>query len=313
MAKRESEMPRHANFAIVAALLCARLVGAEDAPKVFDVHLHAIPSADRMLLERPPNPLTRQPTPERTEEQLRAALIAEMRRNHVVAAVVSSDDPRALRAWFEKPSARLLAGIGFDSPSSMSVDTLTKEHGAGRLDAISEVGVAYAGLAPNDPALDAYFALAEKLDVPVGIHLGTTGGLASYGCCPRYRMALNDPLLLEDVLIAHPRLRLYVMHAGWPFGEHMIALLAAHPQVYVDVGVICWVRPRAEFHAYLEKLVVAGYGKRIMFGSDAMIWPEAIGAGIEGITSAPFLSPSQKADILYNNAARFFRLPENAP
>jgi hypothetical protein len=306
-------MAAHAKFTIAMALMFAGMLAADDAPKVFDVHLHAIPSSDRMLLERPANPLTHQPTPARTEAQLRVSLVAEMRKHNVVAAVLSSDDPQALRAWLENPSARLLAGIGFDSPLGVSVDTLAKEHAAGRLDVLAEVAVAYSGLAPNDQALDAYFAFAEKFDIPVGIHMGTTGGLASYGCCPRYRMALNDPLLLEDVLVNHPKLRLYVMHAGWPFGEHMIALLAAHPQVYVDVGVICWVRPRAEFHAYLEKLVVAGYGKRIMFGSDAMMWPEAIGIGIDAIMAAPFLSQSQKADILYNNAARFFRVPDDAP
>jgi hypothetical protein len=293
---------------VVTLLCCSGAVRASEASKVFDVHLHAIGTSDRMLLEPPPNPVTREPTPRRTAEQLRNALVAEMRKHNVVAAVVSTTDVSLLRAWRDAPGARLLAGVGFHAPADLSLNTLRTEHGAGRLDVMSEVGVAYAGLRPNDAALDAYFGLAEELDIPVGIHMGTTGGLAAYGCCPRYRMELNDPLLLEDVLIKHPKLRLYVMHAGWPFGEHMIALLAAHPQVYVDIGVICWVRPRAEFHAYLEKLVVAGYGKRIMYGSDAMIWPEAIGAGIEAVKSATFLSPEQKSDILYDNAVRFFRL-----
>jgi predicted TIM-barrel fold metal-dependent hydrolase len=45
-----------------------------------------------------------------------------------------------------------------------------------------------------------------------------------------------------------------------------------------------------------------------MFGSDQMIWPEAIGLAIEGIESAVFLSEDQKRDIFYNNAVRFFQL-----
>ena len=45
-----------------------------------------------------------------------------------------------------------------------------------------------------------------------------------------------------------------------------------------------------------------------MFGSDQMTWPEAVEAAIEGIESAAFLSPQQKRDIFYNNAARFLRL-----
>jgi predicted TIM-barrel fold metal-dependent hydrolase len=104
-------------------------------------------------------------------------------------------------------------------------------------------------------------------------------------------------------------MRLYVMHAGWPMGDAMVALMYAHPHVYVDVAVINFTQPRAEFHRYLKRLVEAGYGERIMFGSDQMVWPEAIDAGISAIKDAPFLTSKQKRDILYNNAARFLRLP----
>jgi len=47
-----------------------------------------------------------------------------------------------------------------------------------------------------------------------------------------------------------------------------------------------------------------------MFGSDQMVWPEAIGMAIDGIESATFLSKEQKRDIFYNNAVRFLRLNE---
>jgi len=45
-----------------------------------------------------------------------------------------------------------------------------------------------------------------------------------------------------------------------------------------------------------------------MFGSDQMVWPEAIERAIAVINDAPFLSAAQKRDIFYNNAARFLRL-----
>jgi hypothetical protein len=48
-----------------------------------------------------------------------------------------------------------------------------------------------------------------------------------------------------------------------------------------------------------------------MYGSDQMFWPKAIGASIEAVESAPFLSEEQKRDIFYNNAARFLRLSKN--
>ena len=45
-----------------------------------------------------------------------------------------------------------------------------------------------------------------------------------------------------------------------------------------------------------------------MFGSDQMVWPEAIEVSIDSIETADFLTKEEKRDILYNNAARFLRL-----
>jgi predicted TIM-barrel fold metal-dependent hydrolase len=84
------------------------------------------------------------------------------------------------------------------------------------------------------------------------------------------------------------------MHAAWPLRDETIYVLYMHPQLYDHV---C-------------DLVEAGFGKRIMFGSDG--GPQFLEQGIEAIEQAPFLDESQKRDILYDNAARFFRL-EGAP
>jgi hypothetical protein len=40
-----------------------------------------------------------------------------------------------------------------------------------------------------------------------------------------------------------------------------------------------------EFHEYLRALIRSGFGKRLMFGSDQMIWPEAVGLAVEGDAS----------------------------
>jgi predicted TIM-barrel fold metal-dependent hydrolase len=98
------------------------------------------------------------------------------------------------------------------------------------------------------------------------------------------------------------------MHAGYPYLQETKAILHMYPQVYADLGAIDWLRPREEFHEYLHALVRAGFGKRLMFGSDQMVWPEGIGMAIEGIESAPFLTEEQKRDIFFNNAVRFLRL-----
>ena len=115
---------------------------------------------------------------------------------------------------------------------------------------------------------------------------------------------------LEEVLVRHPKLRLYVMHAGFPMLDDLLALLYAHPQVHVDTGVIVYTQRREAFYRYLRGIVDAGFGRRVMFGSDQMVWPAAIERSIAVIDEAPFLSEEQKRDILYENAARFLRLGE---
>jgi hypothetical protein len=180
----------------------------------------------------------------------------------------------------------------------------------GRIEVFAEVGAQYEGLGPNDPSLDPFYALAQELDIPIGIHLGEGPPGAPYNFYPNYRAALGRPLLLEEVLIRYPRMRIYVMHAGWPLIEEMMAILYSHPQVYVDIAGENWGLPRKEFHRYVQRLVEAGFGQRILFGSDQMVWPQTIEVAIESIQTADFLTLEQKQDIFYNNAARFLRLSE---
>jgi hypothetical protein len=74
--------------------------------------------------------------------------------------------------------------------------------------------------------------------------------------------------------------------------------------------VIVYTQPRAAFYRYLQGIVEAGFGNRVMFGSDQMVWPGVIERAVAVIQEAPFLSMDQKRDILYNNAARFLRLSD---
>ena len=233
--------------------------------------------------------------------------LAEMKKYNVVKAVVSTHYEAVLR-WKAAAPESIITAYGFDDPAQVNLEFLRKEHAAGRLQALGEVGIQYSSLAPNDPKMEPIYALAAELDLPIGIHIGLSKPGIAYDDAPKYRAALSNPMLLEEVLLRHPKMRLYVMHAGWPMLDQTIALLWAHPQVYVDVAVIDWALPRAEFHSYLRRLVEAGFGKRIMFGSDQMVWPDVVGPAIEGIESAAFLSEEQKRDILYNNAVTFFRL-----
>jgi uncharacterized protein len=292
---------------------------------ILDVHLHAL-SANAM--GPPPvltcvTPLTFLPRDPRepygkeqfascerqlhsppTDEDLLRKTLEMMARHNVVG--VTSGPIDIVRKWHAAAPDRIIPAVMANAQTTPeSVRTWTRD---GTIRVLGELGFQYAGLSPGDAAPDAWFSLAEELDIPVGVHVGPGAPGAPYVGFPKYEMRLGNPLLYENALTRHPKLRLYIMHAAWPMLDQMIGLLYAHPQVYVDVSLIDWYIPRKEFHFYLRRLVEAGFEKRIMFGSDQTLWPEALAVAIEGVESADFLSAPQKRDIFFNNAARFLRL-----
>lgn len=238
---------------------------------------------------------------------LRDRNIAMLVRHNMLA--LAGGDAATVDDYRSHAGGRILPAVGFGSAGDFpSIAELRRLHAAGKLVALSEITAQYAGIAPDDPKLEPYFALAEELDIPVGIHLGPGPPGTAYFATPEYRAAAGDPMRLEPVLLKHPRLRVYAMHAGWPMADAMIAMLYAHPQLYVDIGILDYAYPTRDSYAYLKRLIDAGFEKRIMFGSDNMIWPDAIEVAIRRVEQAPFLSARQKRLILHDNAARFLRI-----
>jgi predicted TIM-barrel fold metal-dependent hydrolase len=244
--------------------------------------------------------------PVTSDEELLKQIFAVMDRYNVVLAATSGPLEYVERYRKAAPQ-RILPGLSSAVGELGSSDSLRELIRKGEVAILGEIGPAVEGISPDDKILEPYLAVAEELDVPLAFHMLS---FQSPYMFPQNRAALNNPLLLEKLLIRHPKLRVYVMHAGWPMLNEMIALLPMYPEVYAEVAGIDWLLPRKEFHRYLRGLIEAGFGKRVMFGSDAAMWPQVIGIGIEAIESADFLTEEQKRDILYNNAARFLRLDE---
>jgi len=270
---------------------------------IIDVHLHAEPIWQGNDQSWYPSHLQ---IPS-SEEDLMHQTLKELDRYNIVKAFTSDDSAERLERYRAAAPDRIIPALLTDGTAD-NFEILRSQFKSGELAVLGELTAQYAGLAPNNPALEPYWKLAEELDIPVGIHIGLGPPGTALTDSPSYRMGLSRPLLLEEVFIRHPKLRVYVMHAGWPMLDEMVGLMYQFPQVYVDVGVINWYIPRAEFHSYLRRLVEAGFANRIMCGSDQMQWPGAIGLAVEAIESAPFLTSEQKRDIFFNNAVRFFRL-----
>ena len=315
-------------------LLCTALYSQQKLP-IIDMHLHAsaadsqgpppvamctpiypMPAWDpsepygeafMRLLKNPPceDPVW---SPETDDELMHETLNVLEEWN--IYGITSGSAERVAKWRGENPS-RIYPALQISTgPNDPSPEALRAMHERGELMVLGEITTQYRGIYPDDSRLEPYFAVAEELDIPVGIHVGTGPPGVIYLGAPNYRAKMHSALTLEEVLAKHPKLRLYIMHGGYPMLDDLLTVLYAHPQAYIDIGVIVFTQPREAFYRWLKAIVDAGFGNRIMFGSDQMVWPGIIERSIAVIEEAPFLSEAQKRDIFYNNAARFLRLSD---
>jgi len=271
---------------------------------IIDMHIHAYNHdiGGEMFGMDFPNPLTGKTYKgvKSPEEQM-TETFKKFDQHNIVLALTSDG-----QLWYDNDPERVLI-----SGRNMTTEELRGLHEQDKLHAIGEMAPFYEGLTAENDSLKSYFDLAEELGIPVGFHIfpgGAPGGI--YMGDDKMRVKNANPKQLEEVLVNHPKLRVYVMHGGLPYLEDMKAMLYAHPQLYLDIGVVNWGLPKEEFHSFLKGLFDAGFGNKIMYGTDQMVWPETIGVGIDAINSAEFLTHEQKEDIFFNNAAEFLGLSE---
>lgn len=334
--------------ALLSLLLLLPLpIGSQSvAPPILDMHMHARTAAfygappipicapvERMPRWDPRAPMWQDGSPAPcsaplmsplTDDELLNQTVEIMERRNVVGVLGGS--PELVAAWMKAAQSRFIPGLDvrFDAKTAeafapmppgaprrlLPVAEMRRLHASGAFRVLGEVTNQYAGIAPDDARLEPMWALAEQLDIPVGIHIGGGEPGTPYTGSPAFRARLQSALTLEEVLVRHPKLRVYIMHAGYPMVDDLLALLFTHPHVYIEPSMAINVETRAAFYRFLRPIIEAGYGDRVMFGSDQIIWPQLIEAAIKSIEEAPFLSAEQKRDIFYNNAARFLRLTE---
>lgn len=274
-----------------------------DGP-IIDMHLHAQDSiwAERRLCF--PKPCEGEATIANNIVEVRAMTLAAMDQHNIVLGFLSGS-PERLVDWEMANPSRFIASPHIGDPTTADLARLRQDYVAGRYAGMGEIASQYYGYAPADPEVAPFFALGAEFDVPTHVHtLGIGAPLQTF------RVSNGDPRLLEEVLVRHPNLRIFVENCGFPFTDAMSAMMYQYPQLYCDISTILHLTPRDAAFRHLQSLIDNGLSSRIMFGSDQMIWPEVIEVAIEAIQSAKFLTKEQKADIFYNNAARFLQLSD---
>jgi hypothetical protein len=277
--------------------------------KIIDVHFHA-----RLLSDYPspppPNPVTGNIPKWKNDKEMMDIMLTTLKDNGIVKVIVSGNITTVGSYQLADPE-RVIRGFDYPFEGNASLpDTTTfvryiKEK---KISVFGELALQYYGKTLADPEFEPYLDICERLGVPVALHTGLAPPSTPYNCCPKFRTHLGNPQLIEEVLIKHPRLKIQLMHLGFPWLEETKAIMHIYPQVYADIGAIVWTRAGTDFYSYLKSFIEAGFGRRIMFGSDQMAWPDAIPLAIKTIENAQFLTEDQKQDIFYNNAARFYNI-----
>src|SRR5262249_33004542 len=210
---------------LLIVTLFAAATAAAQVPPIIDMHLHSSP-AD----ENGPPPMAiclGEPFPPRdphedwvqvftiwskkpacmnaknaiwgslTDEGLMRETLSILDRRNITALTSGS----LIDQWRRAGGLRIMPALMFGGPpeSWPKPEVVRKKLKEGGYRALAEVGIQYAGVSPSDPRFDPYLAVAEELDIPVGIHMGPGApGAAYFPDIKTYRARLSSPLELEE-------------------------------------------------------------------------------------------------------------------
>ena len=275
---------------------------------IIDMHLHAYTNED--FMGPVPNRATGKLSVKNATEH-RQHTIAILKKHNIVMSVVDGKTPAAVNQWTQILGDSVMTGLRIEDPKEeLDLNLFREWVKNGDIDHFGEIGTIYAGYSPSDPIFNPYWEICEEFDIPVSIHTGGSyPGIHTNNTA--FRLRNGDPFLVEDILVNYPKLRVYLMHSGSHFYEQTAKLMVQYPNLYTDIAILNWYPNAAVFLSPF--LILAKKYKvldRVMFGTDQMIWPEAIEMAIEKVQSLEFLTLKEKQAIFYENAARFLNLSE---
>jgi uncharacterized protein len=117
----------------------------------------------------------------------------------------------------------------------------------------------YQNIHPLDDRMWPVYEFCEKRNLPILIHQGTT--------FPRKApLKYSLPILLEDVAMKHPDLKMIIAHMGHPWIDETIVLIRKQPNFYADISALHY-RPW-QFYNALTIAKEYGVMRKLLFGSD---------------------------------------------
>lgn len=162
-----------------------------------------------------------------------------------------------------------------------------------------KVSPIYQNWDPTDARHIRLFKKAEELEIPVNIHQGTTFVRPA-------PLKYANPILLEDIAVACPGLRMIISHMGHPWETECISLIRKHPNLYANVSALHY-RPWRHWQAFITALEY-GVEHKLIFGSDfPSATPEQLISGLQKVndivkgTNFPQFPEEALHRIIYEN------------
>ena len=147
------------------------------------------------------------------------------------------------------------------------------------------------GMAPNDRRCYPLYAKCVELGIPVGMQVGHSA--------EPLPSDVGRPMLVDDVAIDFPDLKINLSHTGWPWTGEFISMLWRHPNVYGDIS--------AYFPKALDPELVRAMDRqlrhKIMLGTNGFPLERCVAE----LDELP-LREETKARIRRDNAAEFLGL-----
>ncbi len=166
--------------------------------------------------------------------------------NDYVAAYVARDPER-------------LIGFGAVDPASPdAVDELERmKHDLGLVGC--KLCPIYQNVDPLGPEFLRLCEALERLELPMLIHQGTTFSRAG-------SLLQARPILLDEIALRFPELRIVIAHMGHPWFEEAIAVVRRHRHVYADVSAL--VSRRWLLYQALVSAIEYRVDHKLLFGTD---------------------------------------------
>jgi predicted TIM-barrel fold metal-dependent hydrolase len=120
-------------------------------------------------------------------------------------------------------------------------------------------GPIYNGVPLDDPRLEPIYAYCGANDLPLTMHMGTT-------YTRLYEAELGRPMIVEEVALKHPDLKLVMAHMAHPWFEECIAVIRKQPNVYAEISAIYY--RRWQFYNVMTAIEEYQVTDKVFFGSD---------------------------------------------